>query len=117
VKFSIFKPDFVEFFTEGNGDGTIKATYFIIDAKASAHMKVSHQVQVAFYWLALQETFKSDDKITFVPLEDGAIWLHHQDEPSKFSLTLVQPLIEDFLFVKLPQLLDVTEGEGKSDKA
>ncbi|KAI8801408.1 hypothetical protein BJ742DRAFT_31731 [Cladochytrium replicatum] len=54
VRFSTFAPDFVKF-TVSQHESKVTIRWRIIDAKMSTHVKVQHQFQVGFYWLAVSE--------------------------------------------------------------
>ena len=57
IYFSIFKPDFLKLNLEKN---TGKLNIQIIDAKASANIKISHQIQVSFYSLLIRTIIRSE---------------------------------------------------------
>ncbi|KAI8816837.1 uncharacterized protein EV422DRAFT_271871 [Fimicolochytrium jonesii] len=122
VRFGTFKPDFLEIWLNRDDAGALVEIKFrVIDAKASRKVKVSHQVQVGFYWLALTELFKDwreksdSSRVEIVPDEIGEIWIPAKgtaldicDVPSpkgSFPLLMLQPLLETFLFEELSRLL------------
>ncbi|KAJ3069566.1 hypothetical protein HK102_006877, partial [Quaeritorhiza haematococci] len=61
VSFGTFKPDYLEVWIsrpQEEGDDTI-IKWRVIDAKPSRFVKVSHQVQMGFYWLSLRILFEN----------------------------------------------------------
>ena len=65
--------------------------------------KISHQVQVYFYWRALNEIFPEE----FTSSTTASIWLLNQDAPTPFSPALLKSQMDSFLFSVLPELLQL----------
>ncbi|KAI8921333.1 hypothetical protein DFJ77DRAFT_545863 [Powellomyces hirtus] len=124
VAFGTFKPDFLEVWVERDANGVVSGfKWRIIDAKASKKVKISHQVQIGFYWLCLMELFQEwseataeSDFIAITPDDIGSVWIPPSDAtvitaaetPSltgEFSLPMLRPLLENFLFEEVPRTL------------
>ncbi|KAI9096652.1 hypothetical protein DFS34DRAFT_149922 [Phlyctochytrium arcticum] len=117
-RFGVFKPDFIEIWkTRNEKDPTIHLRWRIIDAKASRKIKISHQMQIGFYWLALKyllEDFAGSQDLPMVINEAdplGAVWFKSSSLEATFSgglfsLVILRPLLEQFLFRQLPLVLD-----------
>ena len=69
IRFSVIRPDFLQLTKDE--EGILKI--FVIDAKASADMKLSHQVQVCYYIDVLKEITKNCEKVEI--LEKGGVWI------------------------------------------
>ncbi|KAF9987191.1 Tripartite DNA replication factor [Mortierella antarctica] len=107
IVFGRFLPDFVRI-SPGSlcPDGTRKRKLFIIDAKSSAEMKVSHQFQVTLYAIFLDHLIKVHDQQHLVEIDiHGGVWIPSYEEPRTFSLTFMRPIVETFIYNELPSIL------------
>ncbi|KAJ3023120.1 hypothetical protein HKX48_004236 [Thoreauomyces humboldtii] len=136
VAFGTFKPDFLEMWIERGPPGPSDSVgpisslrWRVIDAKASKRVKISHQVQVGFYWICLASLFETwaahhpviSANIDIIPDPLGIVWIPSADVDlatanvpatvGEFSLPMFRPLLENFLFDELPKTLasDVAE--------
>ncbi|KAI8844105.1 hypothetical protein BJ741DRAFT_590049 [Chytriomyces cf. hyalinus JEL632] len=128
IEIRILKPDFVRVEKEGD-----KTTLTVIDAKSSASLKVSHQVQICIYALALAKRL-SNPLLDISISDEGIVWmpptLTTNDCPSviddvsvqnatfsvstvrplavqkeTFSISTVRPLVTTILNKRIPQIL------------
>ncbi|PRP86556.1 superfamily I DNA/RNA helicase [Planoprotostelium fungivorum] len=105
IQFSIWKPDFI--LIDRVEDRFVLT---IVDAKSSQKLKVTHQVQLGYYWLAMQERLSETSwSETFQLGNRLGVWLLDRDDPQYFQVDLFKPMIESFIFEKLPRIL--TEEE------
>ncbi|KAJ3398260.1 hypothetical protein CcCBS67573_g06160 [Chytriomyces confervae] len=113
IEIRTLKPDFVRVEKEGS-----KTTLTVIEAKSSASLKVSHQIQICIYALALAESLKtnypdvsiSDEGIVWMPPTlTTSIWPSVIDDVSvqnaTFSISTVQPLVTTILNKRIPHIL------------
>ena len=93
----------------GGGKAATRAagrSIYIIDAKNSSGVSHTHQVQVAFYAIAIRRILKEQAKL-FPSLRDltvhnkGAIWLRGHATPTEFSLEMPEQFVLSFLKRKL----------------
>ncbi|KAF9559762.1 Tripartite DNA replication factor [Mortierella alpina] len=107
IVFGRFLPDFVRILPGSLcPDGTRKRKLFIIDAKSSAEMKVSHQFQVTLYAIFLDHLIKVHDQGHLVEIDiHGGVWIPSYEEPRTFSLTFMRPIVETFIYSELPSIL------------
>ncbi|KAJ3181160.1 hypothetical protein HDU87_001289 [Geranomyces variabilis] len=123
VRFGVFKPDFLEINVDLDGNAAVKFRWRVIDAKASRRVKISHQVQIGFYVICLKRMFsdwqeEGSDVISAsvqIAADDvGVVWIPpttaDRDEAlpapgGEFSLPMLQPLLETFLFSDVPRTL------------
>jgi len=89
-----------------------RRTLHIVDAKSSGAVKVSHQVQVALYALALTRLLQELNLSRISIATHGIVWLPpsepngpHRAEP--FTLALLLPQVEHFLLHKEGKLAQV----------
>ncbi|KAJ3250605.1 Tripartite DNA replication factor [Chytriomyces hyalinus] len=107
------KPDFVRVEKEGS-----KITLTVIDAKSSASLKVSHQIQTCIYALVLAARLSncpvdvsvSDEGIVWMPPTlTTSIWPSVIDDVSvqnaTFSISTVRPLVTTILNKRIPHIL------------
>jgi predicted RecB family nuclease len=66
--------------------------------------QISHQVQVYFYWRALQEILPLD---TFIASPTASIWLLNEEKPTPFSPFILKPQMDSFLFSFLPRVVEL----------
>ncbi|KAL5512604.1 hypothetical protein ACEPAG_3257 [Sanghuangporus baumii] len=121
VEFGIAKPDLVEI--RRDNDGTI--WWRVIDAKSSADVKTSHHVQIYFYHICLESLLPSH----YHPMGTAAVWIppsiyggedasSSASEPSfdnlrSIATPLLSPPLDDYLFNKIPYILDCQKEEVK----
>ncbi|GJJ68960.1 hypothetical protein EMPS_01306 [Entomortierella parvispora] len=107
IIFGHFLPDFIQILPGSPlPDGTRKKRIFIIDAKSSSHVKISHQFQVTLYAIFLEHLLRVNHQDHLVEIDpQGGVWLPGHEEPKTFSLVFMQPLVENFLFHELPEIL------------
>ncbi|OZJ05497.1 hypothetical protein BZG36_01895 [Bifiguratus adelaidae] len=110
--FRDFIPDFLVFEQATSGspassDASLEV--FIIDAKSSAHAKVSHYIQVTLYFMLLKETTRDVRNLRIKDV--GGILLPGEDEPVTFRFDLWVPRVEHFLSRFIPYVLDKLEPE------
>ncbi|KAL5483134.1 hypothetical protein ACEPAI_8363 [Sanghuangporus weigelae] len=120
VEFGIAKPDLVEIRRDNDG-----IWWRVIDAKSSADVKTSHHVQIYFYHICLESLFPSH----YHPMGTAAVWIptsiygggntsSSASEPSFDNLrSIATPLLssplDDYLFNKVPYILDRQKEEVK----
>ncbi|KAI9207287.1 uncharacterized protein BJ171DRAFT_596851 [Polychytrium aggregatum] len=152
VRFGTFKPDFIEIRVDPAAASEAaskdqdkpalpqrcKIEWRIIDAKSSKKVKISHQVQIGYYWLAIQalilefaqtrpEFSLKDSSVSFQYQDQlielardgfGEVWIPHKTDPTRrdpagcFSVSVLRPLLEDFLFRQLPSIMAKPAGEA-----
>ncbi|KAF9947332.1 Tripartite DNA replication factor [Mortierella alpina] len=107
IVFGRFLPDFVRILPGSLcPDGTRKRRLFIIDAKSSAEMKVSHQFQVTLYAIFLDHLIRVYHQEHLVEIDiHGGVWIPSYEEPRTFSLTFMRPIVETFIYQELPSIL------------
>src|SRR3954454_857212 len=74
----------------------------IIDIKSASTGRFSQKVQVYLYAGLLDEIVREEGIPGSVDLNEGAVWLGDQTEPTPFSFTDLAPLMETFLREDLP---------------
>ncbi|KAF9092872.1 Tripartite DNA replication factor [Mortierella sp. AD031] len=107
IVFGRFIPDFVQVRPGSIGpDGTRKKRIFIIDAKSSSHVKISHQFQVTLYTIFLDHLIKVNGQTGLVEVDlQGGVWTPDREDPHVFSLAFMRPIIENFIYKELPAIL------------
>ncbi|KAG0084790.1 Tripartite DNA replication factor [Podila epicladia] len=92
IQFGRFIPDFIRVMAGSKRrDGTRRSKLFIIDAKSSLQVKISHQVH------------KQEDNIEIDV--HGGVWIPSDPEPKTFSLSFMRPIVERFMLEELPAIL------------
>jgi len=97
IRFSNFIPDLL--FIEQDSAG--RRMVVVVDAKASASMKLGHRIQASFYALVLSEW-------TYVCPRAG-IWLMNVDTPQMFDVGRVARMLENFFRHQLWRILSETQ--------
>ncbi|KAF9132533.1 Tripartite DNA replication factor [Mortierella sp. 14UC] len=107
IVFGRFIPDFIQVLPGSIApDGTRKKRIFIIDAKSSSHVKISHQFQVTLYAIFLDHLIKINGETDLVEVDlQGGVWTPDRDDPHNFSLAFMRPIIENFIYKELPAIL------------
>ncbi|KND03425.1 uncharacterized protein SPPG_00910 [Spizellomyces punctatus DAOM BR117] len=115
VSFGTFKPDFLEIWKHTDEGNFTQIRWRVIDAKASRKVKISHQVQIGYYWLALNEIFQEwvaehpNRDVQLIGDDTGVVWIPSTNSrhptSGQFSVSLLRPLLEDFLFRDVPAIL------------
>ncbi|KAF9583687.1 hypothetical protein BGW38_008857, partial [Lunasporangiospora selenospora] len=107
IVFGRFIPDFIEVRQGSKGrDGKPKNRLLIIDAKSSRQVKISHQFQVTLYAIFLEHLIKINHQEDLVEINpSGGVWIPSYTEPRIFSLTFMQPVVENFIYKELPAML------------
>ncbi|KAK5798768.1 P-loop containing nucleoside triphosphate hydrolase protein [Linnemannia elongata] len=107
IVFGRFIPDFIKVLPGSIGpDGTRKKQIFIIDAKSSSHVKISHQFQVTLYAIFLDHLIRVNGQTDRVEVHlQGGVWTPDCVDPHVFSLVFMRPIIENFLYRELPAIL------------
>ncbi|KAG0050607.1 Tripartite DNA replication factor [Gryganskiella cystojenkinii] len=114
IVFGRFLPDFIRILPGTvQPNGTRKKRLFIIDAKSSSHVKISHQFQVTLYAIFLEHLIRVNKQDHLVEIDlNGGVWLPNHAEPKTFSLAFMQPIVENFLFQELPSILSKPRVEA-----
>ncbi|KAG0278089.1 Tripartite DNA replication factor [Linnemannia exigua] len=108
IVFGRFIPDFIKILPGSiAADGKArKKRIFIIDAKSSSHVKISHQFQVTLYAIFLDHLIKVNGQTDRVEVDlQGGVWTPDRDDPHVFSLAFMRPIIENFIYKELPAML------------
>ncbi|KAF9198227.1 Tripartite DNA replication factor [Haplosporangium sp. Z 27] len=107
IIFGRFIPDFIRILPGTVGqDGVCKKRLFIIDAKSSSHVKISHQIQVTLYAIFLDHLIKVNKQEHLVEIDPrGGVWVPQYQEPQTFSLAFMRPIVENFIYEELPMIL------------
>ncbi|KAF9933357.1 Tripartite DNA replication factor [Linnemannia zychae] len=107
IAFGRFIPDFIKVLPGSIApDGTTKKRLFIIDAKSSSHVKLSHQFQVTLYAIFLDHLIKVNKQTDLIEIDlQGGVWTPDCDDPHTFSLAFMRPIIENFIYMELPTIL------------
>ncbi|KAF9159765.1 Tripartite DNA replication factor [Actinomortierella ambigua] len=107
IVFGRFIPDFIRILPGSRtSDGRQKRKLFIIDAKSSKHVKLSHEVQVTLYAIFLEHLIKVHRQDDLIEVDtQGGVWLPASKEPYQFSLAFMRPAVKDFLYQDLPAIL------------
>ncbi|KAF9987245.1 Tripartite DNA replication factor [Modicella reniformis] len=107
IVFGRFIPDFIRIVPGTlQSDRSRKKRLFIIDAKSSSHIKISHQFQVTLYAIFLDHLIKVNKQQHLLEIDPrGGVWIPNQDEPKVFSLAFMRPIVENFIFRDLPAIL------------
>ncbi|KAI8599356.1 hypothetical protein EDD21DRAFT_162185 [Dissophora ornata] len=107
IAFGRFIPDFIRILPgTPRPDGTNKKRLYIIDAKSSSHVKISHQFQVTLYAIFLDHLIKVNGQEHLVEVDpQGGVWIPSHSEPKVFSLAFMRPIVENFIFIELPVIL------------
>ncbi|KAF9904536.1 Tripartite DNA replication factor, partial [Lobosporangium transversale] len=112
IVFGRFIPDFIRILpgtpvsSSNDGKSERKRRLFIIDAKSSSHVKISHQFQVTLYSIFLDHLIKLHKQEDIVEIDPrGGVWIPSHDEPRTFSLTFMRPIVENFIYKELPEIL------------
>lgn len=115
----VFEPDLV--FVTRTEDASVPGGWAtmltVVDAKASSRAKVSHHVQVALYWLALEFLLRIQECSHVRLSHTGAVWLPpltrggpHRLEP--IPLQHVVPLVRDFASTELARVIRADRAEA-----
>ncbi|KAF9116301.1 Tripartite DNA replication factor [Mortierella sp. AM989] len=107
IVFGRFIPDFIRILPGTLGlDGRRKKRLFIIDAKSSSHVKISHQIQVTLYAIFIDHLIKVYGQEHLLEIDpQGGVWIPQYQDPQSFSLTFMRPIVEKFIFEELPSIL------------
>ncbi|KAF9547215.1 Tripartite DNA replication factor [Mortierella hygrophila] len=107
IIFGRFIPDFIQVLPGSVApDGTRKKRIFIIDAKSSSHVKISHQFQVTLYAIFLDHLIRINRQTDLVEVAlQGGVWTPDRGDPHVFSLAFMRPIIENFIYKELPAIL------------
>ncbi|KAG0375559.1 Tripartite DNA replication factor [Mortierella sp. AD032] len=108
IVFGRFIPDFIQVLPGSiAADGKArKKRIFIIDAKSSSRVKISHQFQVTLYAIFLDHLIKVNGQTDHIEVDlQGGVWTPDRDEPHVFSLAFMRPIIENFIYKELPAML------------
>ncbi|KAG0216095.1 Tripartite DNA replication factor [Mortierella sp. GBA30] len=107
IVFGRFIPDFIRIMPGSPCPAeTLKRKLFIIDAKSSLDVKVSHQFQVTLYAIFLDHLLKAHNQDHLVEIDvHGGVWIPSYEEPRTFSLTFMRPIVEAFIYKELPSIL------------
>ena len=126
MAFSRLSPDYIALLFLP--DGTTRVV--VVDAKASAKVKVSHRIQVAFYTFVLTRLVKRDAaadaklqvarwgcvwRPLLVPQRDGAPPAIEAGPPDVFAVDDLMATVERELFVSLPAVLSMPSFELLAD--
>ncbi|KAG0266008.1 hypothetical protein BG011_003658 [Mortierella polycephala] len=104
IVFGRFIPDFIKILP--SSDGSNKKRLFIIDAKSSSHVKVSHHFQVILYAIFLDHLIKVNKMNHLIEVDhQGGVWTPGHTEPKTFSLVFMRPIVENFIFKEFPSIL------------
>ncbi|KAF9430698.1 Tripartite DNA replication factor [Podila epigama] len=107
IGFGRFIPDFIRILPGSKkANGKPKNRLFIIDAKSSLEVKMSHQFQVTLYVIFLEHLIKvnkQEDNIEIA--SQGGVWIPSDPEPKTFSLSFMRPVVEKFIQQELPFIL------------
>ncbi|KAF9301843.1 Tripartite DNA replication factor [Mortierella antarctica] len=107
IQFGRFIPDFIRIVAGSRRcDGTRRSKLFIIDAKSSLQVKISHQFQVTLYAIFLDHLIKVHKQEDNIEIDvQGGVWIPSDPEPKTFSLSFVRPIVERFMLEELPAIL------------
>ncbi|KAG0244302.1 Tripartite DNA replication factor [Mortierella sp. GBA43] len=107
IEFGRFIPDFIRILPGTiQPDGSRKKRLYIIDAKSSSQVKISHQFQVTLYAIFLDHLIKVNGQQHLLEIDPrGGVWIPIQSEPKVFSLAFMRPIAENFIFRELPAVL------------
>ncbi|KAF9425134.1 Tripartite DNA replication factor [Entomortierella beljakovae] len=107
IVFGRFIPDFIKILPGTLGqDGKQKKRLYIIDAKSSSHVKISHQIQVTLYAIFIAHLIKVNNLEDLLEIDTyGGVWIPQFRDPRKFSLTFMRPTVERFIYEELPSIL------------
>ncbi|KAG0338706.1 hypothetical protein BG000_003518 [Podila horticola] len=107
IEFGRFIPDFIRIVAGSKRhDGTRRNRLFIIDAKSSLQVKISHQFQVTLYAIFLDHLIKVHKQQDNIEIDvQGGVWIPSDPEPKTFSLSFMRPIVERFMLEELPTIL------------
>ncbi|KAF9023518.1 Tripartite DNA replication factor [Haplosporangium bisporale] len=107
IEFGRFIPDFIRIVAGSKRrDGTCRNRLFIIDAKSSLQVKISHQFQVTLYAIFLDHLIKLNKQQDNIEIDiQGGVWIPSDPEPKTFSLSFMRPIVERFMLEELPAIL------------
>jgi hypothetical protein len=119
VAFGVAKPDLIKI-THPTKE---KVVWEIIDAKSSSGLKSSHNAQIGFYHICLEQLLssvqsKKRNSPQIVPSEQASIWLPNTDDddddaptPVSTPISLLLPPLRTFLFKTLPNILQLPRNQ------
>ncbi|KAG0331072.1 Tripartite DNA replication factor, partial [Podila humilis] len=115
IEFGRFIPDFIRIVPGSmRQNGTRRNKLFIIDAKSSLQVKISHQFQVAMYAIFLDHLISLHNQRSDVEIDtQGGVWIPSDPEPKTFSLSFMQPVVERFIKDQLPAILSKPLSEAE----
>jgi hypothetical protein len=68
---------------------------------------------VTLYAIFLEHLLQVNNQNHLVEIDlQGGVWLPNHAEPKKFSLTFMQPIVENFLFHELPEILSKPKAKA-----
>lgn len=95
-------PDLIAILPDAGGGRLLR----VLDVKRGAALKLTHRVQILFYALELQALLEAERiPATRVDLDQGAVWLGQEPEPTLFDLHAIRPHLERFLREDLGRIL------------
>ncbi|PPQ97622.1 hypothetical protein CVT26_002553 [Gymnopilus dilepis] len=111
--FGLAKPDLLEILKTKEG-----ILWRVIDAKASKRFNTSHQVQVYFYTLCLNDLLRNPP---FQSTDTAGVWLSpsassdmvtpSMSDIKKMSISLLAPIFNTLLFKELPKVIGLPYDE------
>lgn len=118
VAFGLAKPDIVKIMRVDKN----QISWEIIDAKSSSALKSSHNAQIGFYHLCLENLIasvaqKGKNVLQIIPSNQASIWLPGSEEDDELSkpvstpISLLLPPLRTFLFKTLPQVLKLPRDQ------
>lgn len=117
VAFGVAKPDILKITRHDDHE----IIWEIIDAKSSSALKSSHNAQIGFYHLCLEQLLDSvpygPNSPILIPSENVSIWLPGAEdqvelsEPVTTPTSLLLPALRKFLFQTLPPILSLPRNK------
>ena len=98
--FANYEPDFLHVKDVINENGKITIKISVIEAKASASIKLYHRIQVTLYVMLLKREFANfigDNNVTLEILHEAGLWLPYMKEPFYFDVSDYIPAISAFM--------------------
>src|SRR4051812_30851557 len=107
--FADIRPDLIQVKPDPSHMGP---RFRIIDIKSASIERFTQKVQVYLYARLLDEIVREEGIPGSVDLNEGAVWLGDQTEPTPFSFADLAPLMETFLREDLPHILSTPTADA-----
>ncbi|KAG0230400.1 Tripartite DNA replication factor [Actinomortierella wolfii] len=107
IVFGRFIPDFIRILPGSRTPvGRQKRKLYIIDAKSSKNVKLTHQFQVTLYAIFLEHLIKVNQEEDLLEVDSqGGVWIPAYKDPCSFSLAFLLPSVKNFIYQELPSIL------------